>query len=157
MEDKNNFILSKALETTINAYNNTIHSVTKHTPLEIFYSTNNKFLKKIKNNIINYYDKRKKIEQSFELDDKILINTNIIVKKNKKDNFTLIEKNKVSKDKSLYNICGVIIKIRSAGIYDILISKNYDNYNLKENDICRLSSDLFKVARLSIWESIKNK
>ena len=60
LEDKKKFIIKDALEATISAYNNTIHNVTKATPLEIFYSTNKKLLKKTKKNIINYYNKRKK-------------------------------------------------------------------------------------------------
>ena len=44
LEDKNKFELKEALEKTVEAYNNTNHNVTKATPLEIFYSTNNKFL-----------------------------------------------------------------------------------------------------------------
>ena len=72
------------MEVTISAYNNTLHNVTKATPLEVFYSTNKKFLKKIKQNIINYYDKRKKKVFEYELDDKVLISSNILTKKIKR-------------------------------------------------------------------------
>ena len=81
IENKNKFILKEALETTVTAYNNTLHNVIKATPLEVFYSTNKKFLKKIKQNIINYYDKRKKAVFEYELDDKVLISSNILTKK----------------------------------------------------------------------------
>ena len=154
LENKNKFIIKDALESTVSAYNNTIHNVTRATPLEIFYSTNNKFLKKIKKNILNYYNKKNNNLLDYELDDKVLISSNIIVKRNKKDNFLLIEKNKVKKEKALYNICGVIVNILSAGIYDVLISDNYENYNLKKNDKCRLSSDLFKVVPVNVWNII---
>ena len=43
LENKNKFIIKEALESTISAYNNTLHIVTKATPLEIFHSTNKKF------------------------------------------------------------------------------------------------------------------
>ena len=66
------------MEATIFAYNNTLHNVTKTTPLEVFNSTNKKFLKNIKQNIINYYDKRKKEVFEYELDDKVLISSNIL-------------------------------------------------------------------------------
>ena len=46
LENKNKFVLKEALESTISAYDNTLHSITKATPLEIFQSTNKKFLKK---------------------------------------------------------------------------------------------------------------
>ena len=154
IENKNKFILKEALETTVTAYNNTLHNVIKATPLEVFYSTNKKFLKKIKQNIINYYDKRKKAVFEYELDDKVLISSNILTKKNKKDGFILIEKNKVKTERALFNICGIIIKILKAGIYDVMISKDYTEYNLNKNDICRLSSELFKVVSVSVWEKI---
>ena len=157
LENKNKFVIKDALESTITAYNNTLHSVTKATPLEIFHSTNKKFLKKIKQNIINYYNKRKKETIEYELDDKVLISSNIIIKRNKKDNFILIEKNKVKNEKALFNICGIIIRILKAGIYDVVIADDYKEFNLNKNDICRLSSELFKVVSVSIWEKILGK
>ena len=54
----------------------------------------------------------------------------------------------------MFNICGIIIKILKAGIYDVMISKDYTEYNLNKNDICRLSSELFKVVSVSVWEKI---
>lgn len=87
------------------------------------------------------------------MDNKILINSNIIVKRNKKDTFNVVEKNKMEKENSIYNICEIFIKVLSAGIYDDLISKDYDNYNLKENDIYRLSSEIFKFVLVKILEN----
>ena len=62
IQNNHNYNLESDLEDTINSYNNTLHNVTKHTPNEIFFSTNLKFLKKIKSNIIAYYTKNKKFE-----------------------------------------------------------------------------------------------
>ena len=59
------------------------------------------------------------------MDDKELIASNIIVKRNKKDNFNTIDKNKVKSWKIIYEICGEIVKIHKADIYDVLISCNY--------------------------------
>ena len=157
LENKNKFSIKEALESTISAYNQTLHSVTKATPLEVFYSTNNVYLKKIKKNILQFYDKKKKNTLEYELDDKVLISSNILIKRNKKDRFILIEKNKVKKDEGLYNICGVIVKILSAGIYEVMISDDYKEFNLYKNDICRLSSELFKVVSFSVWEKILGK
>ena len=64
--------------------------MTKATPLEIFWSKSNKFLKKIKNNIIKYYEKSNKESIELDLDNKVLIRTNISVKKLKKDNLILL-------------------------------------------------------------------
>ena len=152
--EKKNFVIKEALESTISAYNNTLHNVTKATPLEVFYSTNKKFLKKIKNNIINYYNKRKKNIFDLELDDKVLISSNILIKRNKKDNLILIEKNKLKSEKALFNICGVMVKILNARIYDVMISDDYKDFNLNKNDICRISSELFKVLPILVWEKI---
>ena len=91
-----------------------------------------------------------------ELDDKVLINKNILIKKNKKNNLVVTEKNKVKLKNQIYNILGEVVRIHNPGIYDILINKNYEDYNLKVNDICRISSDLFKVIFKEIWEILKN-
>ena len=65
-----------------------------------------------------------------------------------------MKKNKVKTERTLFNICRIIIKILKAGIYDVMISKDYAEYNLNKNDICRLSSELFKVVSVSVWEKI---
>ena len=58
------------------------------------------------------YVSPKRIED-LDLDDKVLINTNITIKKNKKDKFIIIEKNKVKNEKAIYMIRGIIVKILS--------------------------------------------
>ena len=88
------------------------------------------------------------------MDDKILIGSNILVKRSKKDNLVVIEKNKVKSNNLIYNICAFIVHIHSAGIYDALIKKDYIDFNLKCNDICRISCDLFKKVSEEIWENI---
>ena len=101
LADKKKFIIKETLESTISSYNNTLHNITKATSLEIFHSTNKKFLKKIKHNIINYYNKRNKNIFELELDDKVLISSNILIKINKKNNFIIIEKNKIKCEKAI--------------------------------------------------------
>ena len=46
------------------------------------------------------------------------------------------------------------MRIHNARIYDTFIKKDYIDYNLKCNDICRISSDLFKKVSEEIWENI---
>ena len=46
-------------------------------------------------------------------------------------------------------IRGIIVNILSEGIYDVLISEDYENFYLK-NVICRLSSDNFKFVTYKI-------
>ena len=83
----------------------------------------------------------------YRIRDKILIGSNILVKRCKKENLVLIEKNKVKSNNLLYNICAVIVRIHNAGIYDALIKKDYIDYNLKCNDI-------FNKVSEEIWENI---
>ena len=58
----------------------------------------------------------------------------------------IIEKNKITKTKLLYIICGIIIENHNCDINDVLIVNNYDHYNIKENDIGIVSSQLFKYV-----------
>ena len=84
LESKDNFNLSEKLTEINSIYNSTIHSVLKASPNEVFFSTNTKFLKKIKNNIKSYYYKNDSIIPEVDLDDKVLITNNIIIKELKK-------------------------------------------------------------------------
>ena len=68
-----------------------------------------------------------------------------------------MKKNKVKNETAIYMIRGIIVKILSAGIYDVLISEDYENYNLKKNDICRMSSDVFKVVSFKVWKETEIK
>ena len=64
------------------------------------------FLKYIKDNTINYYENKYKDYIEIELDDKILISSNIIVKKNKKNNIITIVENILSSNNLAFNILG---------------------------------------------------
>ena len=123
LQNGHNYNLEQDLEETINSYNNTLPNVTKATPNEIFFTTNIKFLKKIKNNIIQYFTKNKNFEIDIDLDDKILIGSNILVTRSKKEKIIIINKNKVKSKNLIYNICAVIIQVHNACIYDVLIKK----------------------------------
>ena len=93
------------------------------------------------------------------LEDKVLINSNILIKRSKKDNLVIVEKNKVKTNSNIYTILGEVIKIHDAGVYDILISKDHKdgNLELKKNEICRISHDLFKVIDYNIWNKLNNE
>ena len=127
------------------------------TPFEVFYSTNKSFLKTIKNNIKKFYQSNNSDNNDVELDDKVLISNNIIVRRIKKNNLVIIEKNKVKKSQNIYNICGEVIEILEGGIFDILISSDYESNNLFKNDICRIERALFKVVNLTNWLQILNE
>ena len=70
LETKNNFDIKKNLNEIIKSYNETIHKAIKYTPIEIFYTTNNKLLKNVKKNIIAYYSKSDENNNDLELETK---------------------------------------------------------------------------------------
>ena len=157
LESKDSFNLSEKLNEVVSVYNNTIHSVLKATPNEVFFSTNTKFLKKIKNNIKNYYYKNDHYIHEVDLDDKVLIANNIIVKELKKEKIKILELNKIKKDNKIYEITGEVLNIHGSGIFDILISKDYKEFKLLKNDICRVPRELFKIISMESWEELRNK
>ena len=81
---KRNFNIEASLEEINKIYNKTIHNVTKASPYELFFSTSINFLKTIKNNIINYYNKKNREVLELDSEDKVLLSSNIIIKKTKK-------------------------------------------------------------------------
>ena len=52
LEENESFDIEESLRLIVNIYNNTIHSVTQHTPFEIFYSKDENFHEKIYQNTI---------------------------------------------------------------------------------------------------------
>ena len=55
LENINSFDIENALFKTMNIYNKSIHRITKFSPNEVFYSTNEDFFKIIKNNVIDKF------------------------------------------------------------------------------------------------------
>ena len=70
--------------------------------------------------------------------DYVLIFNNFDFNYIKKRNITYLEKSKIKRKNSLYNICGTIIDIHENSEYSILIEKDYKDYKLYKNDICIL-------------------
>ena len=68
-----------------------------------------------------------------------------------------MEINKVKNNNKIYEIAGEVVNTHGAGIFDILISKDYQKYNLLKNDICRVSRELFKIIPFESWEELSNK
>ena len=50
----------------MNAYNNTIHNITKYTPFEVFYSNNNDLFSEVYNYSMQCYNKSQKNNNNFE-------------------------------------------------------------------------------------------
>ena len=68
-----------------------------------------------------------------------------------------MEINKVKNNNKIYEIAGEVVNTHGSGIFDILISKDYQKYNLLKNDICRVSRELFKIIPFESWEKLSNK
>ena len=57
LENIHEFNIETALRKVMNIYNKTNHRITKFSPNEIFFSTNKELFLKVKNNIIENYNK----------------------------------------------------------------------------------------------------
>ena len=98
LENINKFNLENSLVRAVNIYNKTIHRITKHTPNEIFYSSNEDFFKLIINNILDNYNKANKTNLIFKEQEKILLINNIVKTKQKtKSGNIILTINKVKK------------------------------------------------------------
>ena len=156
LENINEFHLEHSLKKVINIYNRTVHRVTKFTPNEIFFNSNEEFFKTVKSNIINNYKKDNKNEILFKEKEKILLINNFIKTNHKTNNgYVILTINKVKKKKSFINICAEIIKYIDGGNYLIKIIGNYEYYNLKNNEIYCVSSLMIRKCQEELWNDIK--
>jgi hypothetical protein len=62
-----------------------------------------------------------------------------------------------NKELCMYNICGVAVTIIGSGFYNIIISKDYEIYNLKKYDYCQVNNSIIKKVDNTIWKSILSK
>ena len=72
LENINEFNLENFLVSAVNIYNKTIYRITKYTPNEIFYNSNEDFFKLIENNILDNYNKTNKTELIFKEIEKMI-------------------------------------------------------------------------------------
>ena len=85
LENIDNFDLENALIKTINNYNRIRHRVTKYSPIEVFFSTDESLFDKVYNNTLEYYNNFQKNNILYEKEEKCLMQNNKI-KTNKKYN-----------------------------------------------------------------------
>ena len=79
-DNPGNFDINQSLEFIIKKYNSHIHSSTRYTPNEIFYSKDEELFKKVLGNIKESF-KNKFGEQNFEDNEKCLLNKKFKIKK----------------------------------------------------------------------------
>jgi len=74
----------------------------------------------------------------------------------KKKNLIKLEKSKIKKKKSLYNICAIIVKKINLAQYEILIERDYIDYDLNKFDICLANYYIMKTVDYNVWFKILN-
>lgn len=112
IENRNKFDLVTELNNVVKEYNRTTHTVTKYTPIEIFYSTNKLLLDEVYKNTVDYYVKNQKDAISYIKGEKCLLINNIIISKKKYDKkYIILEKNRIKNNKSFLKISYLSIAI----------------------------------------------
>ena len=83
-DNPDNFDIKEILDIVIKKYNNHIHSTTKYSPNEIFYSKDEDLFRKVLDNIKNSIKIRGNVYKNFEENEKCLLNKKFKIKKNSK-------------------------------------------------------------------------
>ena len=138
LENINNFNLVEALNKVVKNYNRKIHTVTKFSPIEIFYSNNK-----------NLFD------DVYKIGEKCLISNNILLSKKKfQKKYIIIEKNKIKNNKSFIKIIGEIKEVLGAGYYLVKILQHNNSYNLKKDDSYAIPFNLLHKASEDIIKKL---
>ena len=85
IENIKSFNIEESLKLAVNNYNKIKHNITKYTPNELFFSSNNEIFKSVYNNTIEYYNNKSKNYLSFKVGEKCLL-INYVLKTKKKIN-----------------------------------------------------------------------
>lgn len=155
LENINSFDIENALFKTMNVYNKSIHRITKFSPIEVFYSTNEDLFKLIKNNIIDNFKNINKSEINFKNNEKVLLINNFIKTKHKtKNGHIILSVNKVKKRCSFCKICAEILEYTNGGNYLINIVGNYNSYNIFNNEKYCVNLNMLRKCDLKTWENL---
>ena len=84
-DDIESFDILKALDTVVKKYNNHVHSTTKYTPNQIFYSNDENLFKTVLENMKNSFKNINSDNINFQNNEKCLLKTKFKIKKNFKD------------------------------------------------------------------------
>lgn len=155
LENINNFNLVEALNKVVKNYNRKIHTVTKFSPIEIFYSNNKNLFDDVYKNTINYYANNKISNINYKIGEKCLISNNILLSKKKfQKKYIIIEKNKIKNNKSFIKIIGEIKEVLGAGYYLVKILQHNNSYNLKKDDSYVIPFNLLHKASEDIIKKL---
>lgn len=157
IDDPEKFDIQLNLDILIKKYNNHIHSSTKFTPNEIFYSKNEDLFKTVLSNIKASFNKRENEIINFKDNEKCLMNKKFkIKKKGNNEKFGIIIKDKI-KNKNLYGKINVTILSKSGNNYKIKIAKDYDDLDLFEEDLYIVEYRLLSKCTEKLWLSLLKK
>ena len=157
IDDPEKFDIQLNLDILIKKYNNHIHSSTKFTPNEIFYSKNEDLFKTVLSNIKASFNKRENEIIIFKDNEKCLINKKFkIKKKGNNEKFGIIIKDKI-KNKNLYGKINITILSKSGNNYKIKIAKDYDDLDLFEEDLYIVDYRLLSKCTEKLWLSLLKK
>ena len=143
------------MEFIIKKYNSHIHSSTRYTPNEIFYSKDEELFKKVLGNIKESF-KNKFGEQNFEDNEKCLLNKKFKIKKFYKNEPGILIYDKIKK-KNIYGKINVTILNKIVTDYKIKIEKDYDDLNLFQNDLYIVEYSLLNKCSETVWMKLLEK
>jgi len=154
LDEGDNFNITSALKLVLFEYNNSLHSTILFKPIEIYYSTCEDLYKKVYFNTLNSFKHLNMDSSVFNFAEKVLLFNNFIIDKKKSNNKKYLINNKIKKNKSFYKICATICDNKENGLYEIIIEKNYKQYNLYKYDLCIVNSELLKKVDEDVWNNI---
>ena len=150
-DENNSLNLKDCLEIVLKKYNNHIHSATKMTPNEIFYSRSEDLYATVLNNIKKSFKNVGKDFYNFSENEKILLKSKFIIKKkfiNDKPGNLIFNK---IKNKKIYKKINATVIKKSGFNYLVTIEKDYLIYGLYKNDRYYVNYKLLKKCDKDAW------
>lgn len=129
-------------------YNNIEHHSTQYKPIFLFYNNSEEIANKVQENCKLKFKNVNKNYSNFSDGTKVLLNPKFI------KNGNMLSFNKVKKGKLYYRIPGLIQKVLDGGYYNIKISVNYSQGNLKNGDIYKVYYKLLKACNDYVYRDL---
>ena len=144
LENSKKFNLIYSLTEVVSSYNNTTHKTTKYKPFTIFYNGDENIYKEVSENKVNSHKNYEVEVNLLNINDTVLIFSNIDIKYVKKSNTFVLGKSRIKRKNGLFNICGTIIGNEGKYNYRIIIEKNYPEFKLEKFNTCIANMNILK-------------
>ena len=151
------FDIIKALDIVIKKYNNHVHSTTKFTPNQIFFSNDENLFKKVLENMKASFKRINSDNINFKNNEKCLLKTKFKIKKFFKESGAGVLVYDKIKNKNKYQKLNVTILEKSGTNYKIKIANNYSEFGFKKGDIYIVDYKLLNKCSLKVWKNILKK